>query len=208
MNAIVNKTRRFLISEDGPTAVEYAVMLALIVVACVTVVTNLGKSVSGTFSSVSSCARQLMRAWPGRHSWPPPFLIGGAIEHHSLRGLATPLGNAEASRPGWVELKALFSARVRLRPSLAARRDVLRPGGLVAAEGLGLDLGGSDGTSSSWIRNSVPRRWATSSRKRRPFGHIKQRCGESLSLASHRSRYGQFRLTNTSSGSAGNDRYG
>ncbi len=54
MNAIVNKTRRFLISEDGPTAVEYAVMLALIVVACVTVVTNLGKSVSGTFSSVSS----------------------------------------------------------------------------------------------------------------------------------------------------------
>ncbi len=31
------KSRRFLISEDGPTAVEYAVMLALIVVACVVV---------------------------------------------------------------------------------------------------------------------------------------------------------------------------
>ena len=40
--------------EDGPTAVEYAVMLALIVVACVTVVQNLGTSISGTFSSVSS----------------------------------------------------------------------------------------------------------------------------------------------------------
>ncbi len=54
MNAIVTMTRRFLVSEDGPTAVEYAVMLALIVVACVTIVTNLGKSVSGTFNSVSS----------------------------------------------------------------------------------------------------------------------------------------------------------
>ncbi len=54
MYAIVSKTRRFLISEDGPTAVEYAVMLALIVVACVSVVTQLGTSVSKTFSSVSS----------------------------------------------------------------------------------------------------------------------------------------------------------
>ena len=54
MNGMISKVRRFLVSEDGPTAVEYAVMLALIVVACVTVVSNLGKSISGTFSSVSS----------------------------------------------------------------------------------------------------------------------------------------------------------
>ncbi|MEJ7639684.1 MAG: Flp family type IVb pilin [Singulisphaera sp.] len=33
---------RFLVSEDGLTAVEYAVMLALILVACITVVTSLG----------------------------------------------------------------------------------------------------------------------------------------------------------------------
>lgn len=46
--------RRFLASEDGPTAVEYAVMLALIIVACVTVIANLGKAVSGTFSTTSS----------------------------------------------------------------------------------------------------------------------------------------------------------
>ncbi len=46
--------RRFLQSEDGPTAVEYAVMLALILVACVTIVTSLGSSVSGTFSNVNS----------------------------------------------------------------------------------------------------------------------------------------------------------
>ena len=45
---------RFLTSDDGPTAVEYAVMLALILVACIAVVTTLGTSVSGTFSSVNA----------------------------------------------------------------------------------------------------------------------------------------------------------
>ena len=54
MNAMIAKVRRFLVSEDGPTAVEYAVMLALIVVACVGIVKNLGTSISSTFSSVSS----------------------------------------------------------------------------------------------------------------------------------------------------------
>jgi pilus assembly protein Flp/PilA len=43
-----------LASEDGPTAVEYAVMLALILVACISIVTTLGLTVSGTFSSVNS----------------------------------------------------------------------------------------------------------------------------------------------------------
>jgi pilus assembly protein Flp/PilA len=46
--------KRFLVSEDGPTAVEYAVMLALILVACITIVTTLGQSISGTFSKVNS----------------------------------------------------------------------------------------------------------------------------------------------------------
>ena len=50
----IANVRRLLASEDGPTAVEYAVMLALIVVACVTIVQNLGTSVSGAFSSASS----------------------------------------------------------------------------------------------------------------------------------------------------------
>jgi pilus assembly protein Flp/PilA len=54
MNAMISKVRRFLTSDDGPTAVEYAVMLALIIVACVTVVSQLGTSISGTFSAVSS----------------------------------------------------------------------------------------------------------------------------------------------------------
>jgi pilus assembly protein Flp/PilA len=53
VNALT-KVRRFLVSEDGPTAVEYAVMLALILVACITIVTSLGTSVSGTFSKVNA----------------------------------------------------------------------------------------------------------------------------------------------------------
>jgi len=54
MSLVISKVRRFVVSEDGPTAVEYAVMLALIIVACVSIVGALGKSISGTFSSVSS----------------------------------------------------------------------------------------------------------------------------------------------------------
>ena len=54
MNAAIAAIRRFLISEDGPAAVEYVVMLALINVTCVTIVQNLGASLSNTFSSVSS----------------------------------------------------------------------------------------------------------------------------------------------------------
>ena len=45
--------RRFIVDEDGPTAVEYAVMLALILVACITIVTTLGTSTSRTFSRVN-----------------------------------------------------------------------------------------------------------------------------------------------------------
>ncbi|WP_406697014.1 Flp family type IVb pilin [Singulisphaera sp. Ch08] len=52
MNAIASKIRGFLANEDGPTAVEYAVMLALILVACITIVRTLGTSASSTFSTV------------------------------------------------------------------------------------------------------------------------------------------------------------
>jgi pilus assembly protein Flp/PilA len=54
MNGLVNAVQRFVVSEDGPTAVEYAVMLGLIVVAIVAIVGKLATSVSGTFSTVSS----------------------------------------------------------------------------------------------------------------------------------------------------------
>ena len=48
------EVQRFLTSEDGPTAVEYAVMLALILVACITIVTTLGTSVSTSFNKVNT----------------------------------------------------------------------------------------------------------------------------------------------------------
>jgi pilus assembly protein Flp/PilA len=43
----------FLKAEDGPTAVEYAVMLALIIVVCITAITALGSNSSNTFSYVA-----------------------------------------------------------------------------------------------------------------------------------------------------------
>jgi len=50
---IVSHFRQLLISEDGPAAVEYAVMLSLILVACIAIVTTLGQSMSSTFSTVN-----------------------------------------------------------------------------------------------------------------------------------------------------------
>jgi pilus assembly protein Flp/PilA len=45
---------RFLKAEDGPTAVEYAVMLALIIVVCIGAITTLGKNANNTFTSVGT----------------------------------------------------------------------------------------------------------------------------------------------------------
>ena len=45
---------QFLKREDGPTAVEYAVMLALIIVVCITAITALGSNANKTFSNVSA----------------------------------------------------------------------------------------------------------------------------------------------------------
>jgi pilus assembly protein Flp/PilA len=42
----------FLKNEDGPTAVEYAVMLALIIVVCIAAITTLGSNANNTFSFV------------------------------------------------------------------------------------------------------------------------------------------------------------
>jgi pilus assembly protein Flp/PilA len=47
------KMEQFLRDEDGPTAVEYAVMLALIIVVCISAVTTLGTNASNTFSNVA-----------------------------------------------------------------------------------------------------------------------------------------------------------
>ena len=44
----------FLRNEDGPTAVEYAVMLALIIVVCITAITTIGTNANATFNTVGS----------------------------------------------------------------------------------------------------------------------------------------------------------
>ena len=49
-NAVVNFLRR----EDGPTAVEYAVMLALIIVVCIAAISALGSNASNTFNYVGT----------------------------------------------------------------------------------------------------------------------------------------------------------
>lgn len=53
MNMFARKMVEFLKKEDGPTAVEYAVMLALIIVVCIAAITALGSTASQTFSYVN-----------------------------------------------------------------------------------------------------------------------------------------------------------
>lgn len=53
MKFLAQKVHRFLASEDGPTAVEYAVMLALIVIVCLTAITNIGTGARDTFQGVA-----------------------------------------------------------------------------------------------------------------------------------------------------------
>jgi pilus assembly protein Flp/PilA len=54
MKNFAMKLKRFLKSEDGPTAVEYAVMLALIVVVCLGTIGTIGKNANSTFTSVAN----------------------------------------------------------------------------------------------------------------------------------------------------------
>ncbi len=54
MKSLLNKCRRFLACEDGPTAVEYAVMLSLIVVVCLNAITTIGTKASSVFSKVAN----------------------------------------------------------------------------------------------------------------------------------------------------------
>ena len=54
MQLAFKSIRRFLYAEDGPTAVEYAVMLALIVVLCMAAVKSVGTNASARFNNVST----------------------------------------------------------------------------------------------------------------------------------------------------------
>ncbi|OWK46450.1 Flp family type IVb pilin [Fimbriiglobus ruber] len=54
---LVKDIVEFLTKEDGPTAVEYAVMLALIVVVCIAAITAIGTNANATFSHVGSALK-------------------------------------------------------------------------------------------------------------------------------------------------------
>lgn len=54
MKKFYTSVKKFLKSEDGPTAVEYAVMLALIIVVCLAAITTLGQNANTTFTKVGT----------------------------------------------------------------------------------------------------------------------------------------------------------
>lgn len=52
MKNLTKSVKNFLVSEDGPTAVEYAVMLALIVIVCLTAISAVGSNASARFNDI------------------------------------------------------------------------------------------------------------------------------------------------------------
>jgi pilus assembly protein Flp/PilA len=54
MRSFALKLRRFLAAEDGPTAVEYAVMLTLIVMFCLSAISLIGANANSAFKRVAS----------------------------------------------------------------------------------------------------------------------------------------------------------
>ena len=54
MQHFVSKVQRFLQSEDGPTAVEYAIMLALIIAVCLVAINTVGTEVSSMYDDISA----------------------------------------------------------------------------------------------------------------------------------------------------------
>jgi pilus assembly protein Flp/PilA len=54
MKNLLQPVVNFLKREDGPTAVEYAVMLALIVVVCIVAITTIGTNANATFNQVGT----------------------------------------------------------------------------------------------------------------------------------------------------------
>ena len=54
MRNLTKSVVEFLKKEDGPTAVEYAVMLALIIVVCIAAISALGSNAEGTFNLVAT----------------------------------------------------------------------------------------------------------------------------------------------------------
>ena len=54
MPTLAQSLQHFLLSDDGPTAVEYAVMLALIVAVCISAIGTIGTNVSSQFTNMGN----------------------------------------------------------------------------------------------------------------------------------------------------------
>lgn len=54
MKAFVTRAKSFLRSEDGPTATEYAVMLALIIIVALGAITGIGTTVEGVYTNIDN----------------------------------------------------------------------------------------------------------------------------------------------------------
>jgi len=54
MQSLANSMKQFLVSDDGPTAVEYAVMIALIILVCMAAILAVGNNTSAIFDNAAS----------------------------------------------------------------------------------------------------------------------------------------------------------
>ena len=54
MLKFADSVKKFLVSEDGPTAVEYAVMLALIIVVCLAAISTISEAANSKFQDVGN----------------------------------------------------------------------------------------------------------------------------------------------------------
>lgn len=54
METFLDNARKFIRSEEGPTATEYAVMLALIIMVALGAITGIGQTVDTIFTNVDA----------------------------------------------------------------------------------------------------------------------------------------------------------
>src|SRR3954471_23043353 len=95
MRQLTKKFVSFMKQEDGPTAVEYAVMLALIIVVCIAAITTLGSNANNTFSSVATKAAPAGAASGVAVVWDP----GGRPRARPLRVVTEPAVGRTPSLP-------------------------------------------------------------------------------------------------------------
>ena len=57
MKKFTNHVVRFLNDESGPTAVEYAIMLALIVIVCIGTIRAVGTNANARFNTIAATLR-------------------------------------------------------------------------------------------------------------------------------------------------------